>query len=190
MNIKYALISVYDKSNLENLCKNLKKNNYKFISTGSTCKKIKSLGFDCLEISKLTKFKEILDGRVKTLNHKLFGSILFKRDDKKNLREFKNLKMPMIDIVIVNLYPFSKFIKHNDKSKILEMIDIGGPSLIRASSKNFKYITTICHKKYYKGLITNLNKNNGVTDLLFRKKMAEKTFELKSKYDSIIYKWL
>tara|TARA_B100000886_G_scaffold325749_1_gene271588 strand:- start:1301 stop:2809 length:1509 start_codon:yes stop_codon:yes gene_type:complete len=190
MNIKYALISVYDKSNLENLCKNLKKNNYKFISTGSTCKKIKSLGFDCLEISKLTKFKEILDGRVKTLNHKLFGSILFKRDDKKNLREFKNLKMPMIDIVIVNLYPFSKFIKHNDQSKILEMIDIGGPSLIRASSKNFKYITTICHKKYYKGLITNLNKNNGVTDLLFRKKMAEKTFELTSKYDSIIYKWL
>ena len=80
MNIKYALISVYDKSNLENLCKNLKKNNHKFISTGSTCKKIKSLGFDCLEISKLTKFKEILDGRVKTLNHKLFGSILFKRD--------------------------------------------------------------------------------------------------------------
>ena len=86
MNIKYALISVYDKSNLENLCKNLKKNNYKFISTGSTCKKIKSLGFDCLEISKLTKFKEILDGRVITLNHKLFGSILFKRDDKKNFR--------------------------------------------------------------------------------------------------------
>ena len=88
---KFALISVYNKNGLKSLCENLIKYNYKFISTGSTAKKIKSYGFECLEISKLTKFKEILNGRVKTLNPKIYGSILFKRENKEHLKEFKNL---------------------------------------------------------------------------------------------------
>ena len=92
MKKNYALISVYDKSNLKYLCNNLEKNNYKFISTGSTCKKIKSLGFNCIEISKVTKFKEILDGRVKTLNPKIYGSILFKETIKNILMNLKTFK--------------------------------------------------------------------------------------------------
>ena len=106
---KYALISVFDKKNLKYLCQNLNEQNYLFISTGSTSKKIKSLGFQCLEVSKITKFKEILGGRVKTLNPKIFGSLLFKRDDNKHQNEFKKLNVPKIDLVIVNLYPFNKF---------------------------------------------------------------------------------
>ena len=186
---KFALISVYDKIDLKKLCISLKKHNYKFISTGSTCKKIKSLGFDCIEISKITKFKEMLEGRVKTLNPKIFGSILYKRDNEKHIKEFENLKVPSISLVIVNLYPFKKYSKNKDKDKIIEMIDIGGPSLIRAAAKNFKFITTVCNTKYYYQLINNLNKNNGDTDITFRKSMAAKTFRETSKYDNYINEW-
>ena len=189
LNTKFALISVFDKVNLKTLCICLRKYNYKFISTGSTCKKIKSLGFDCIEISKITKFKEILDGRVKTLNPKIFGSILYKRDDEEHIKEFENLKVPSISLVIVNLYPFKKYLKDKNKDKVIEMIDIGGPSLIRAAAKNFKYITTICNTKYYSQLISNLNNNNGDTDISFRKSMAAITFKETSKYDNYINKW-
>tara|TARA_B100001027_G_C16260675_1_gene329267 strand:+ start:617 stop:2131 length:1515 start_codon:yes stop_codon:yes gene_type:complete len=186
---KFALISVFDKVDLKTLCINLKKYNYKFISTGSTCKTIKSLGFNCTEIYKITKFKEILEGRVKTLNPKIFGSILYKRDNEEQLKEFQSLKVPSISLVIVNLYPFKKYSKNKDKDKIIEMIDIGGPSLIRAAAKNFDYITTICNTKYYSQLIVNLNKNNGDTDVSFRKLMAAKTFKETSRYDNYIYEW-
>ena len=189
LNTKFALISVFDKINLKTLCISLKKYNYQFISTGSTCKKIKSLGFDCIEISKITKFKEILDGRVKTLNPKIFGSILYKRDSKEHIKEFENLKVPSINLVIVNLYPFKKYSKDKNKDKVIEMIDIGGPSLIRAAAKNFKYITTICNTKYYSQLIGNLNKNNGDTDISFRESMAAKTFKETSRYDNYINQW-
>ena len=178
MSSRYALISVYNKSGLEYLCKNLYKNNFKFISTGSTCKKIKSLGYNCLEVSKITNFKEILDGRVKTLNPKIYGSILFKRDNSKHIEEFKQLKTPIIDIVVINLYPFEKFVQQNNNDEIIEMIDIGGPSLLRASSKNFKYVTTISKINDYKKLIKNLNINNGKTDIYFRKKWHPLHFKL------------
>ena len=186
---KYALISVFDKKNLKYLCQNLNKQNYLFISTGSTSKKIKSLGFQCLEVSKITKFKEILGGRVKTLNPKIFGSLLFKRDDNIHQKEFKKLNVPKIDLVIVNLYPFSKFIKNKDQSKIIEMIDVGGPSLIRAAGKNYEYVTTITSIKDYVNLIKNLNKNSGNTDIIFRKKMAAKVFKITAQYDKGICEW-
>ncbi|MDC3131652.1 bifunctional phosphoribosylaminoimidazolecarboxamide formyltransferase/IMP cyclohydrolase [Pelagibacteraceae bacterium] len=189
LKIKYALISVYNKSKLNTLCKSLEKYNYKFISTGTTCKKIKSLGFRCLEISEITKFKEILDGRVKTLNPKIFGSILYKRNNYEHLKEFKNLRIPSIDLVIVNLYPFKKYSKNKDNNKVVEMIDIGGPSLVRAAAKNFEYVTTICDIKYYPKLIINLNKNEGNTDIIFRKEMALKTFQETSEYDNSINEW-
>ncbi len=189
MSSRYALISVYNKSGLEYLCKNLYKNNFKFISTGSTCKKIKSLGYNCLEVSKITNFKEILDGRVKTLNPKIYGSILFKRDNSKHIEEFKQLKTPIIDIVVINLYPFEKFVQQNNNDEIIEMIDIGGPSLLRASSKNFKYVTTISKINDYKKLIKNLNINNGKTDIYFRKKMASSAFQITATYDKIISQW-
>ena len=188
---KYALISIYNKINLAYLCKNLKKHNINFISTGSTCKKIKNLGFRCQEISSLTKFKEILDGRVKTLHPKIHASLPFKRNNPEHLATFKKLNFPIIDYVIFNLYPFKKTIKKTtNKKKIIEMIDIGGPTLLRSSSKNFDVLTTICDPSDYSKFIKNLDKNNGNPSYDFRKKMALKVFKNTSHYDNLIFKWL
>ncbi len=186
---KFALISVYDKSRLKYLCSNLIKNNYGLISSGSTGDKIRSMGFKCMDISKVTKFKEMFDGRIKTLNPLIYGSILYIRDNKKHKKQFLSLNFPDIRIVVVNLYPFEKYIKNNKYEKIIEMIDIGGPSLLRAASKNFKYIASVTNTKDYAKLINNINKNGGQTDIIFRKKMAYKVFRETSKYDKIIAKW-
>ena len=190
LNQKFALISVFDKGNLRYLCNNLKRYNYKFISTGSTGNKIRALGFKCRDISKITKFKEMLDGRVKTINPLIYSSLLYKRENEFHKKQFLSLKIPEIDIVIVNLYPFHKYLKKKGTNDIVDMIDIGGPSLLRASAKNFKYITPIIDKKDYKKLISNLKKNNGVTDFSFRKKMARKIYKGTSGYDKIISDWL
>ena len=189
LNQKFALISVFDKGNLRYLCTNLKKYNYKFISTGSTGNKIRGMGFKCKDISKITKFKEMLDGRVKTINPLIYSSLLYKRENEFHKKQFLSLKIPEIDIVIVNLYPFHKYLKKKDTNDIVDMIDIGGPSLLRASAKNFKYITPIIDKKDYKKLISNLKKNDGKTDLSFRKKMAGKIYKATSSYDKIISNW-
>ena len=190
INKKYALISVFDKKKLNYLCKNLKLQNYEFISTGSTCNKIKSLGYNCREISVITKSKEMLDGRVKTLNTKIYASILHKKDNKQHVKEFEKLNFPNINLVVVNLYPFKKSIISNNENVIIEMIDIGGVSLIRASSKNFKYVTTICDVSDYTTLIKEINKNKGNTSIEFRKKMAQKVFKITAEYDAEINKWL
>ena len=185
-----ALISVYDKSNLNIICKVLNKYNINIISSGSTAKKINSLGYKCKEVSKLTKFREILDGRVKTLHPKIYSSILFERDNLKHQKTFKDLNFPKIDYVIVNFYPFTKILKNKNIDKIIEMIDIGGPSIIRSASKNFKFITAISSTKYYGSFIKELEKNNGKTKISFRKKMAEQNFKSTSDYDSAIHNWL
>jgi len=185
-----ALISVYDKSSLKKICSVLSKYNIQIISTGATAKKIMSLGYQCNEISNLTKFKEILDGRVKTLNPKLHASILYKRNNSEHVKIFKKLNFPTIDFVIVNFYPFNKISNKEIPEKKIEMIDIGGPSMIRSASKNFESVTTICDKRFYNSLIKELTKNNGVTSLAFRKKMAKRNFKLTSDYDLSIFKWL
>ena len=184
-----ALISVYDKSSLKKICIVLNKFNIGIISTGATAKKIVSLGYDCKEISNLTKFKEILDGRVKTLDPKIHASILYKRNNPEHEKVFKKLNFPIIDFVIVNFYPFTKISNTEIPEKKIEMIDIGGPSLIRSASKNYSSITTICDKKFYDPFIKELIKNKGLTSLAFRKKMAEKNFKLTSDYDLSIFKW-
>tara|TARA_E500000178_G_scaffold87787_1_gene86576 strand:- start:1254 stop:1850 length:597 start_codon:yes stop_codon:yes gene_type:complete len=186
---KYALISVFEKKNLKYLCSNLNKFNYSFISTGSTGNKIRELGFKCNDISKLTNFKEMFGGRVKTLNPLIYSSLLYIRDDKIHKKQFQLLNIPEIDIVVVNLYPFKKYLKKNN-DQIIEMIDIGGPSLLRAAGKNFRYITPIVDIMDYKKLVTNLIKNKGKTDIIFRKKMAFKVFKQTSQYDKIISNWL
>lgn len=187
---KFALISVYNKKNLKYLCTNLVKHNYSFISTGSTGKKIRDMGFKCKDISKLTKFKEKFDGRVKTLNPLIYSSLLYIRDNEIHKRQFISLNVPKIDIVVVNLYPFERYLKNYNNDKIIEKIDVGGPSLLRAASKNFKFVTPILDLKDYKGLINNLDINGGATDFTFRKRMACKTFKQISNYDKIIYKWM
>ena len=186
---KYALISIYNKNKLKYLCTNLNKNNYNFISTGSTGSKIRELGYKCLEVSKITGFKEMFDGRIKTINPQLFSSLLYIRDNPNHVKQFHSLKVPNIELVVVNLYPFEKYSKANNKNKAIEMIDIGGPSLIRAASKNYRFITTVTDTNDYSKLITNLNKNGGETDLKFRKEMAKKTFKITSNYDRLIFDW-
>ena len=189
INRKFALISVYEKKNLKYLCTNLEKFNYNFISSGSTGKKIRSMGFKCIDVSKLTKFKEMFGGRVKTLNPLIYSSILYERENSLHSKQFQLLKFPKIDLVIVNLYPFKKISKKKKEQEIIEMIDIGGPSLLRAASKNYKYVTPILDINDYFRLIKNLKKNNGETDITFRKNMASKIFKVTSKYDEIIYRW-
>ena len=186
---KYALVSVYNKKNLRYLCSNLIKHNYKLISSGSTGKKIRSIGFKCIDISKVTKFKEMFDGRIKTLNPLIYASLLHIRNNKKHRNQFLSLNVPEIDIVIVNLYPFEKYYKKSAEEKIIEMIDIGGPSLLRAASKNFKYITPIIDVSDYEKLIKNLEKFDGKTNIGFRKKMASKVFKKISIYDKLIFRW-
>ena len=186
-----ALISLYDKKNLSFLCKKLHKFNINFLSTGKTAKEIIKLGYKCQIISKLTKFPEILNGRVKTLHPKIYASILHDRNNKKHLLKFNELHFPSIDFVIVNLYPFEKIIDNSkDENECIEMIDIGGPTMLRAAAKNFQSVTSIANVQDYRKLIQNLKNNNGSTSLRFRKNMAQKTFDIISNYDNIISNWL
>jgi len=191
MKKKYALISVFNKEKIEKICQTLLNHNINIIATGSTATYIKKSGYKCYSINYFTKFKEILDGRVKTLHPNIHASILFKRKNKKHIKEFKKLNFPEIDFVIVNPYPFQEMQnKSSDSNKIIEMIDIGGLALLRSAAKNFHYVSTICNINDYKEFIDILNKNNGKTNLNFRKKMAAKVFEITSNYDSMIGNWI
>lgn len=188
---KYALVSVYNKDKLSELCKNFYRLNIGIVSTGSTYSKIKSLGYKCFELSKLTNSKEILGGRVKTLHPKIYTSILYNRSKSTDVETFRKIKFPEIEYVIVNFYPFKKFLKRQqEENKIIEMIDIGGPTLARAAAKNFNSITVVCSPKDYNSLFLNLSRNTGSTDLNFRKKMATKAFKKTNEYDQNIFNWL
>jgi len=192
MNIKkkYALISVFDKTDLFYICKILTKLKIGLISTGSTSQKIIKDGFKCELVSDLTKFKEILNGRVKTLHPKIHASILYDRKNKYHIHTFKELNFPIIDFVIVNLYPFEKIIQTTKNiSKCIEMIDIGGLTLLRSAGKNYKSITTISSINDYENFIKNISLNKGKTTLSFRKQMAQKVFATTAAYDSSIASW-
>jgi phosphoribosylaminoimidazolecarboxamide formyltransferase/IMP cyclohydrolase len=185
--IRSALISLSDKSNLKPLLKILKENNIKLISSGGTFKEIRKLKFKCLEVSDFTGFKEILDGRVKTLHPKIHAGILNKRKNKTHTRDLKNNKFENIDLVIVNFYPFEDTLKKtNNHNKIIENIDIGGPTMVRAAAKNYEDVTVVTSTKYYPELIQELNINKGFTSLLFRKKMSRIAFTETAYYDSVI----
>ena len=188
---KNALVSLYNKNDLEYLCSTLQKFNINIISTGQTSVFIKKIGFKCTELSKITNFKEILNGRVKTLHPVVFSSILFNRNNKKHQNQIKLLKYPIIDFVIVNLYPFSDLNKeYNNFEDHIEMIDVGGVSLLRAAAKNFDSVTAVTKIEDYKSLKKNLISNNGKTSLDFRKKMASKVYKITSLYDNEIANWL
>ena len=152
--IKRALISVSDKKNLISILKVLKKYNVQLISSGGTSKEIKKLGFKCLEVSKFTDSPEILEGRVKTLHPKIHAGILSKRNNQSNKRDLKKYNYKEIDLVIVNFYPFEEVLKKNRNQKsIIENIDIGGPTMVRAAAKNYKDVTVITSSSQYKNLI-------------------------------------
>ncbi len=185
--IKRALISLSDKKDLKRLLKTLKKYKIKVTSSGGTYKKIKSLGFDCDEVSNYTNFPEILEGRVKTLHPKIHAGILYKRKNKKHLKNIKDNKVKTIDLVIVNFYPFEDTIKSNSNhEKIVENIDIGGPAMVRAAAKNYKDVTVVTSILQYDKLINQLNKNKGSTTLEFRKALSQNAFSETAYYDSLV----
>ena len=185
--IKTALISVHDKKNLRLLLKNLSKHKIQIISSGGTFKKIKKLGYKCLEISKYTGSKEILNGRVKTLHPKIHAGILSIRKNKSHIRDLKKNNFGEIDLVIVNFYPFEKTLEaKNSHKNIIENIDIGGPTMVRAAAKNFNDVSVITNPKQYGSLIEELNSNNSKTTLEFRQKMSEVAFAETAYYDGLI----
>ena len=185
--IKSALISVSDKSNLRPLLQVLKRNNVKVISSGGTYKKIKKLKFECLEVSDFTGSSEILSGRVKTLHPKIHAGILNKRNNNKHSQEIKNNNYENIDLVIVNFYPFEKILKQTkNRNKIIENIDIGGPTLVRSAAKNYKDVTVITSVEQYPKLIEELKKNKGSTSINFRVEMSQLAFTEIAYYDSLI----
>ena len=185
--IKSALISVSDKSNLKNLLEILRKNKIKLISSGGTFKKIKKLNFECLEVSDFTGFNEILNGRVKTLHPKIHAGILNKRNSKSHLKDLKKNKFENIDLVIVNFYPFEQIIKNTkNHQKLIDNIDIGGPTMVRAAAKNYNDVTVITSPNDYSKLISELTKYKGGTSINFRKKMSQTAFNETAYYDSVI----
>ena len=185
--IKTALISVSDKKNLKSLLDVLKKNKIRIISSGGTYKEIKKLKFKCLEVSKFTNSSEILEGRVKTLHPKLHSGILNKRNNKSHQNEMKQNSFENIDLVIVNFYPFENVLKKkNNHDKIIENIDVGGPTMVRSAAKNYKYVTVITSSNQYEELIKELKKYKGSTSLKFREKLSRLAFTKTAYYDSII----
>jgi phosphoribosylaminoimidazolecarboxamide formyltransferase/IMP cyclohydrolase len=185
--IKTALISISDKSYLKPLLNSLKKNNIKIISSGGTYKEIKKLKFECLEVSEFTDSPEILEGRVKTLHPKIHAGILNKRKNKIHLKDLKNNNFENIDLVIVNFYPFEKTLSNSkNHEKIIENIDVGGPTMVRAAAKNYQDVTVITSSDQYVQLIDELNKNKGSTSLEFRERLARIAFTETAYYDSVI----
>ena len=169
LKIKNALISVSDKENISSLLKIFKKYNIKIISSGGTFKKIKKLGYNCIEISKYTGFKEMLDGRVKTLHPKIHAGILHDRQNKNHKHEMNKQRFPSLDLIVVNFYPFQKVVRHSKNFKnIIENIDIGGPTMVRAAAKNFKNVAIITNRNDYQSLIREIEKNKGGTSLKFK----------------------
>ena len=185
--IKNALISVSDKSELSKLVKALSKFNINIISSGGTYNEIKKLGYECTELSYYTGFEEMLDGRVKTLHPKIHAGILHDRSNQKHQIEMEKNNFPSIDLIVVNFYPFQKIVlEKNDTKKIIENIDIGGPTLVRAAAKNFENVLIITSTKDYKSLIDEIEKNKGSSSSKYRKQMAAKAFALTGYYDAMI----
>ena len=185
--IKRALISVTDKKNLKPLLNVLKKNKIEIISSGGTYKEIKKLKFKSIDISEYTGSPEILEGRVKTLHPKIYAGILNKRKNKSHFKDLIKNNFKNIDLVIVNFYPFENTLNNTSKhEKIIENIDVGGPTMVRAAAKNYKDVTVITSREQYDELISEMNKYKGATSEDFKKKMSQTAFAETAYYDALI----
>ena len=187
--IKRAIISVSDKSNLKIILPILKKFKIEIISSGGSFKKIKSMKYNCVEVSNYTGFPEMLSGRVKTLHPKIHAGILNIRKNATHRKDLRKQNIPEIDLVIVDLYPFEKQLKKKSK-KLIEYIDIGGPTLIRAAAKNFNDVAIVSNIDDYFQLAKELKINKGSTSIKFRKYMSAKAFSVTAYYDSVVSNWL
>lgn len=188
--IKTALVSVFHKDGLDELLAKLNEEGVKFLSTGGTQKFIESLGYECEKVEEVTTYPSILGGRVKTLHPKIFGGILARRDNEGDQEQMKEYGIPSIDLVIVDLYPFEQTVASGaSDADIIEKIDIGGISLIRAGAKNFKDVVIVPSKTEYGVLLDILKKKGAETDIEDRKMFAERAFGVSSHYDTAIHAW-
>lgn len=188
--MKRALISVYNKEGIIEFSKELEMLGWEIISTGGTYKTLKDAGIKVSEVEDITKFPEILDGRVKTLHPFIHGGLLYKRDNKEHIQTIEDMDISPIDMVINNLYPFEETIMKENVSgeEILENIDIGGPSMIRAAAKNYQYLTVLIDPMDYNKVLEEL-KDLGTTSLKTREYLAAKVFNYTAYYDSLIAKY-
>ncbi|MEA2042693.1 MAG: bifunctional phosphoribosylaminoimidazolecarboxamide formyltransferase/IMP cyclohydrolase [Bacteroidota bacterium] len=188
--IKTALISVWDKNGLEKILPLLKKHEIQLISTGGTADYIKERNYEVSKVEDLTDYPSILGGRVKTLHPKIFGGILNRSENTSDQKELQQYDIPEIDLLIVDLYPFENTLATTaDPSKIIEKIDIGGISLIRAGAKNFNDVLVISAKEQYPEIESILSDDKGKTTLSTRKKFAAKAFQVSSHYDTAIFNY-
>lgn len=188
--IKSALISVFHKDGLQPLVEKLNQQNVTIYSTGGTEKFIKDLGIHVIPVEDVTSYPSILGGRVKTLHPKVFGGILNRQDHEGDISEMKEYQIPQLDLVIVDLYPFEKTVASRaTEQDIIEKIDIGGISLIRAAAKNFKDTVIISSMEQYHDFLSLISKSNGSTTLSDRKKLAAKAFNISSHYDTAIFNY-
>ena len=188
--IKSALISVSDKSGLDVVVKKPYEKNVKLISTGGTAQFIKDMNIPVIDVSEVTKFPEMMGGRVKTLHPNIHGGLLAARDNKDHKESQDQHNIEDIDLLIVNLYPFENTVSSNaGRNECIENIDIGGPAMLRSASKNFKFVCVISDVSDYSNLINELEKNDGKTSLNFRNNCAAITFERTAHYDGVISNW-
>jgi len=190
MKIKRALISVYYKDRLDSIVHLLAKQGVEFVSTGGTQEFIEKLGYAVTPVDKLTGYPSIFGGRVKTLHPAIFGGILYRREESSDVQQAQEFKISSIDLVIVDLYPFEETVaKGGSESDIIEKIDIGGISLIRAAAKNFKDVVIVASRHQYGDLENLLVEKGGSSDIGDRKRFAAKAFEVTSHYDSAIFRY-
>jgi phosphoribosylaminoimidazolecarboxamide formyltransferase / IMP cyclohydrolase len=188
--IRSALISVFYKDGLEPIVRELSAAGTSIYSTGGTQKFIESLGLACIPVEEVTSYPSILGGRVKTLHPKIFGAILGRRDVETDMEEMRQFDIPEFDLVIVDLYPFEETMASTDEERlIIEKIDIGGPSMIRAAAKNFRDLLVIASRDQYTGLLDLLRAQNCETNIEQRKSFAAKAFEIVAHYDIAIAKY-
>ena len=189
LKLKSALISVFDKDGLEPIVNKLNELGVKIYSTGGTESYLRKIGIPVFKVEDVTGYPSILGGRVKTLHPKIFGGILNRNENNDDIRDLKNFEIPNIDLVIVDLYPFEKTVKSNESEKnIIEKIDIGGISLIRAAAKNFKDVMCVSSKDDYSDFLHLLD-NNGEINLESRKNFAIRAFNVSSHYDTAIFNY-
>ena len=188
--IKTALISVFHKDGLDQILKKLHEEGVKLLSTEGTQKFIEELGYPCTKVEEITTYPSILGGRVKTLHPKIFGGILGRRENEGDIKEMAQYEIPAIDLVVVDLYPFEETVKSGaSEADIIEKIDIGGISLIRAGAKNFKDVVIVPSKAEYSDLLDMLNNKGANSDIEDRRHFAERAFATSSHYDTAIHSY-
>jgi len=190
--IKRAIISVSNKKGIAEFAKELKSMGVEILSTGGTAKTLREAGIEVKEISEYTGFPEMLDGRVKTLHPKVHGGLLSRRNNPKDMEEIKKHGIDTIDMLVVNLYPFEETISKHGVSfeEAIENIDIGGPAMLRSSSKNFQDVVVIVDPSDYEKIIGEMKSLNGDVSYKTRLELAKKVFKHTSRYDGLISEYL